>query len=100
MIFLTFGLYWPYKKERKQIDYVERTWRLSKNKSLDLQVSSWATYYTVIDFSFKWTIRRSHAGIELDFGLFNYCVCINLYDSRHWNYSEGRWEEYPQVTPP
>jgi hypothetical protein len=40
---------------------------------------------------FNWTIRQSHAGLDLELGVFGYCFRINFYDNRHWNYAEGRY---------
>lgn len=39
------------------------------------------------------TYRESHAGIRTRFGLFGYTAYFTIYDSRHWNHLEGRWEE-------
>jgi hypothetical protein len=43
---------------------------------------------------FNWTVRQSHAGLDLELGLFGYNVHFNFYDNRHWNSKEGRWMFY------
>jgi hypothetical protein len=43
---------------------------------------------------FNWTIRQSHAGLDLEVGLFGYNVHFNFYDNRHWNNEAGCWENY------
>ena len=62
-----------------------------KNKHIELEISR---DFTIISFRFNWTVRQSHAGLELEAGLFGYCVQFNLYDSRHWDYSTNNWEIY------
>jgi hypothetical protein len=39
---------------------------------------------TIVSFMFNWTIRQSHAGLDLEVGLIGYCVRFNFYDGRHW----------------
>ena len=90
-MYLSFSISFPYKKQRKQIDYVEKTWRLFENKSLELQISSWATSWTLIGLSVNPSWYRSHSGLMLELELFNYSMIINFLDNRHWNYQEGRW---------
>jgi hypothetical protein len=50
----------------------------------------------MVSFNFSWTIRQSHAGLDIDFGLLGYCFHFNFYDNRHWNYTEGRWMKYTE----
>ncbi len=49
---------------------------------------------SLVSFSFSWTIRQSHAGLDIDIGLLGYNVHFNFYDNRHWNSNEGRWMVY------
>jgi len=50
--------------------------------------------FTLVSFMFNWTVRQSHAGLDLELGLFGYNVHFNFYDNRHWNSKEGRWMFY------
>jgi len=38
-MYLSFSISFPYKKRKEQVDYLEKTWSISKNKSLELQIS-------------------------------------------------------------
>jgi len=49
---------------------------------------------SMLSIMFNWTIRQSHAGLDIDMGLFGYNVHFNFYDNRHWNVEEGRWMFY------
>lgn len=94
MIYLRFSLSWPYKKQKSQIDYVEKTWTITKNKSLELQISKWGHSWTLIGIEFRPSMYQSHSGLFLELELFNYSIILNFCDNRHWDYKEGKWEEY------
>lgn len=96
MINFSFNLSWPYKVQRQQIDYVEKTWLITKNKSLELQISKWGHSWTLIGLTVRYTMRQSHAGLMLEFELFNYSLIINLCDNRHWDWQKGEWEKYDE----
>ena len=50
----------------------------------------------IVSFNFNWTIRQSHAGLDLELGLFGYDVHFQFYDNRHWNTQAGRWMQYTE----
>lgn len=62
-----------------------------KNKFIEIELTQ---DFTLISFMFNWTIRQSHAGLDLEVGLFGYNVHFNFYDNRHWNNEAGCWENY------
>jgi hypothetical protein len=64
-----------------------------KNKCIELEVYKDST---IITSSIVWTICQSHAGLDLELGLFGYCVHFNFYDRRHWNYEEKRYYIYEE----
>ena len=71
-----------------------RVWNTPfKNKYVELELSR---DFTLVSFRFNWTIRQSHAGLDMELGLFGYCVQINFYDNRHWNIEEGRYYVYDE----
>lgn len=49
---------------------------------------------TVLEFNFALTFRQDHAGIRLELGLLGRNICAQIYDARHWNRNENRWENY------
>jgi hypothetical protein len=51
---------------------------------------------TLLSFMFNWTLRQSHAGLDIDVGLLGYNVHFQFYDNRHWNSKEGRWYKYDE----
>lgn len=62
-----------------------------KNKYIELEVTKDST---LISFMFNWTVRQSHAGLELEIGLFGYNVHFQFYDNRHWDYGRGHYFNY------
>lgn len=64
-----------------------------KNKFIELEITR---DFTLLTFMFNWTVRQSHAGLDLELGLFGYNVHFQLYDIRHWNTEAGRWMIYTE----
>jgi hypothetical protein len=50
----------------------------------------------LLSFMLAWSICQSHAGFDIELGLFGYNVHFNFYDNRHWNTEEGRWMKYTE----
>jgi hypothetical protein len=64
-----------------------------KNKFIELE---FYRDFTVVSFTFNYTMRQSHAGLDTEIGLFGYNARLNFYDSRHWNAAAGRWMHYTE----
>lgn len=64
-----------------------------KNKCYEFQVNRSST---IIGLTFNLTFRQSHAGCYISVELFGYDVMFNFYDVRHWNCTQGKWEEYDE----
>jgi len=92
MINLSFNISNPWHKEKAQHDYFEKSWRISKNKTLDMQLSHSGS--NLVEFRFMWRMRTDHAGVSLHLGLFYRWLYIEFCDNRHWNYEEGRYVDY------
>ena len=94
MINFSFNLNWPWFKPIKnwQKDYLCETWKITKNKSLEVQLSKAGK--TLIGFSFRWDSHCDHAGVMFELNLFRHFFIVNFYDSRHWNYDENRYVNY------
>jgi hypothetical protein len=60
-----------------------------KNKYIELEVTR---DFTLVSFMFNWTIRQSHAGLDLELGFLGYCIHFNFYDCRHWNFETKNYE--------
>lgn len=88
MINLRFELKNPWSKDRfKNLGCIHG--RLSKYKSWELE----HTFFDglLADFEFKFTTKEDHAGLSLILGIVGYAIHLSIYDTRHWNYDEGRW---------
>jgi hypothetical protein len=65
--------------------------KLFKNKAWEFQIyRSNVVLEAVIEF----TIRQDHAGLRLEFGIASWCFTFNIYDTRHWNYTDNCYEVY------
>jgi hypothetical protein len=60
-----------------------------KTKYIELEITR---DFTLLSFMFDWTVSQSHAGLDLELGVFGYCVHFNFYDNRHWNFEKGYFE--------
>ncbi len=90
MISINFNLRNPWSKQFKNLWW--HAWKTPfKNKFIELEFYKDSSIAT---FNLNWTIRQSHAGLDIELGLFGYCLHFNFYDNRHWNYEEGRWMFY------
>lgn len=94
MINFSFNISWPWFKTpwALQKDYIEKTYRLSKHKSLEIQLSKAGN--SLIGLSVDWSICRDHAGLMIDLSLFRHFFIINFYDNRHWNHEKNRYVNY------
>lgn len=93
MISFSFDLKWPwFKASERQVDYIEKTWSLTKHKSLEVQLSKAGK--SLIGGIFRWDTHCDHAGVMLELSLFRHFFIINFYDTRHWNYDENRYVNY------
>lgn len=69
---------------------------LSKYKSFEYQFEFFNDFSNKKfgEFSIDCNLNSHHGGIDLTFSIYKlFWVNINLHDTRHWNYDEGRWEE-------
>ena len=88
MIELSFNISLPADINFKNI--WSRVWATPfKHKFIELEL--YAKHDTLLEFSFRWTTRQDHAGINLQLCLLGYCFGFNFYDNRHWDYSTGKW---------
>lgn len=77
-------------------DFVEFDKPISflKHKAVSLQVSKFNSGELFgFDFAFSWR-GEDHAGLFIDWTLFDYSVIFNFYDTRHWNYDKNCWHVY------
>ena len=91
MIYFGFNIANPYSNRW------ENTWNYLanpfKHKYIELEMFK---DNTVLTFSFRWSIRQSHAGVMIELGALGRSFLFQLYDNRHWNSKEGRWMIYTE----
>lgn len=94
MINFSFHLNWPWFKTDYEWskDYFYKPWRVTKHKSLEVQVSRGGN--TLVGGSFRWDARCDHAGVMLELNLFRRFFIINFCDNRHWNDEKNRYVNY------
>lgn len=61
-------------------------------KFWEIQLTTFEAYESYFNFSIKWTHKCDHAGFNLTFELFFLYFCFQVYDSRHWDYDNDRYE--------
>jgi hypothetical protein len=62
-----------------------------KNKSWEVQAMRTDD---IVSLDFRITTRCDHAGVDLWLGLASYSINFRWYDTRHWDYSHGRYCVY------
>jgi hypothetical protein len=91
-MYLSFNISFPYKKPVKNtIKYFEKAYRITKNKSLEVEFAKFGHSYMLFCLCLNPSWYRSHSGFFFEFALFNYSLVLDFCDNRHWNYDEGRW---------
>lgn len=87
---------WPRAETIRPRDYVFWDRKIAKNKSVELQISKWSAIRDLFTLALdlNWS-GEDHAGPEFEFGIGPYWLCFQIYDHRHWNWEQGRWELYP-----
>lgn len=86
--------YKPPAEEQPQKDYFYKHWTVSKNKSAEIQITNFKSTQTALDFVFDlhWW-GSDHQGPEFRIELLGFMFDLKIYDHRHWDYENHRWEE-------
>ncbi len=97
MLNFRFALQNPWAKNtRKQKDYCYVDKKLSKNLAYSFQAARGDMLdYFNIHINISWQ-GEDHAGFELSCEFLGFWFISNLYDTRHWDYDNGKWEEYDE----
>ena len=64
------------------------------NKFYEVQVSKTSDIASLIA---ELTTRQSHSGFSLHLALIGFELSFRIYDQRHWDYYNQRWEDYEQL---
>ena len=87
MINLNFSIGYPFSDRFEIVAATSKL--LTKHKAVEANIYGTAT---IIKLSLAYSIRRDHAGLQIEFGLFGYDCELNFYDTRHWDYKTHQWE--------
>ncbi len=49
--------------------------------------------YDFAEISINWKLRTDHAGLRICLALFGYGLVAHIYDTRHWNYTDNKYED-------
>jgi hypothetical protein len=64
------------------------------NKYFEIQIGRLKDSCSYLDIHIKWNKNTHHAGLGFGIEVLSYFLAIDIYDNRHWNYEESRWEDY------
>ena len=93
IFYLGMRLSWPFKYDPTyQKDYLLKSWRVTKNKTLEIQFSRMGT--EIIGGALRVSTKEDHAGLVIDISLFRRSLIITFCDNRHWNYEADRYVDY------
>ena len=89
MISISFALSNPWAKPFDNM--WNKAGQLTANKSWEVELTSGRE---LIGFEFGYTMRQSHAGLRFELTLLSYSLSFQIYDNRHWDCDNNRWEVY------
>jgi hypothetical protein len=94
MIFFRFKIDNPWRKRFNisKNDYYWKHRKLSKNKNFEIQISRFVpTELVNVGIDLRWR-GQDHQGPEIDLNIYGYMFNVKIYDRRHWNWEENRWQ--------
>jgi len=68
-----------------------RAGMLNKHKAWEFEILK---VNCILNLAMAFTTQRDHAGLKIEFGLLGFELHFQIYDIRHWNYTEKNWETY------
>lgn len=72
-------------------NYVCKNRAITKNKSLELQISRMSDPIAYFQFDIGWTRQGDHCGFSIRIELWKLFIDFNIRDNRHWNWEAGRF---------
>lgn len=94
MIKFSFNLFNPIVRTRTvhMLWWAGGSFTTNKHWEIELSCDELNTIVGVeIDTNF---IGSDHAGVNITMILFGIKLFVSMYDSRHWDYKNNKWEEY------
>jgi hypothetical protein len=65
---------------------------ISKHKAVEFEICKEPDQ--LLAFSLQITACKDHAGASMDVGIFGFTAKAQLYDTRHWDDENQKWEVY------
>ena len=93
MFFLNFNIYNPWSKRWDSGFCYSKL--ISKHKCFEFQFMK---TNDIINIEIRYSVKRDHAGLNLQFGLFGFTAAFQIYDTRHWDYENSTWETHNDIT--
>lgn len=92
MINIRLSLQNPFGKENFKNLY-SKSFRLMPHKHFEFELIRYGI--NIFEFELDLSFRgHDHAGPSLELGIFGYLLYIRIYDKRHWDHINNKWEEY------
>lgn len=68
--------------------------KISKNKYWELQISCFKCFRLdkIFNFQCQWTLKGDHCGFSLIIGILTVYFHFLIYDDRHWNCKEDKFQ--------
>jgi hypothetical protein len=99
MIFLNFRIQNPFHNDWAKLrDWFWWDRKLTKHKNFEIQLGHFHNLPTLFSFEVDTRWRgHDHAGPSFDLTILWFYVMVKIYDNRHWDYSENKWEVYDEI---
>jgi hypothetical protein len=92
-------LFIQYRLTFKLRRFLERifshNWVINVFKGKGFEIQTWFNF-PVIGFSIVKSIHCNHAGFTFEIKPLFFELQLSIYDGRHWDYGNNRWEEYDE----
>jgi len=93
MLNLYFSVRNPFHKKNDFKSLFEKGGKIYGNKNWEVQLVRCSYYLLELDLDLCFT-GKSHAGPALQIGLLGFSASVKIYDGRHWDDLNNRWERY------
>ena len=91
MIYLNLNIRNPWSGRCENV----KNWagQITENKCWEIEILKTDNWFR---FELQYTVRQDHAGFGIELGLLGWEFHAGIHDSRHWDYTNNRWEVYGQ----
>lgn len=94
MIRISFNIGWIWGSGSSAKDLFFREWQISKNKSLELQITRFNHKFDLLGLDIGGYPRSDHSPYHFNLTLLNVEFLCQIYDHRHWDFEKCAFEVY------